>query len=76
MGMENMIVIIVTTLVLFIVSYHSIAIFLKICSIIKRKLGMQKHYNAEQRHVRVISYNQSGGITTDSVSAFRHEERR
>jgi len=66
------IAIIVTTLGLFIVSYHAIAIFLKIGSIIKKKLNMQK----EQRFVSVISYNQSGGITTDSVSAFRHEERR
>jgi hypothetical protein len=62
------IAIIATTLGLFIMSCHAIAGFLKIGSIIKKKLGMQKHCNAEQRPVSVTSYNQSGGITANSVS--------
>ena len=63
------IAIIATALGLFIVSYHFIAVFLKIGSIIKKKLGMQK----KQRPVSVISYNQSGGITTNSVSLLSTE---
>lgn len=66
------IAIIATTLGLFIVSYHAIAVFLKIGSIIKKKLGMQK----EQRLASVISYNQSGGITTNSVSLLRTEVKQ